>query len=148
MERTSSFLSTSKFVEHINNQASDVISANIYFEGDDMFKNQFKNTCIKPIFIELKCKDDKKKYITYKEIIEQFNGELIISFNESDKRKITKPKGMMFRLFIDFMQKEFNGINYYPSQIISVMNKKNINKIKSQVHKQNYIEEDLPDDVF
>lgn len=143
------FTSISKFVEGINQTHQDIDRAFLYFEGNDIFKNKYEKQCIKPIFIELINKQNKSTFITHKEILDTYDGQLIVSYNESSKRRIDpKNKDSLFKMTIYFDKKQFNGNFYYNSIIREVSNMKNVEKIRNQFIKFDYVENDLPDDAF
>ena len=142
------YQSITKFVEfmkeHLDDQTKNVTA---YFDGDDVFKNQFNNICVKPIFIKATY-DSENKYLSHKKIIEIFGGELVLSFNENNKRKLTKAKNLLYELKIDFQTKEFNGNKYYSSTISTCLNKRNIDMIRKQINTQQSVEESIPFDAF
>lgn len=143
------FVSITKFVEFINNNINfeNIIKSICYFEGDEMFKNKYEKQCVKPLFIELISKNGDIKYISHKEILNLFDGQLVISYNENQRRKIEPKKDhAIYKLTILFEKKQFNGNNYYNSNIIECNNVNNCEKIRKQVTQ--FVENDLPDDYF
>ena len=142
------YQSITKFVEFMKEHLDDQIkNVTAYFDGDDVFKNQFNNICVKPIFIKVTY-DTENKYLSHKKIIEMFGGELVLSFNENNKRKLTKAKNLLYELKIDFQTKEFNGNKYYPSTISTCLNKRNIDMIRKQINTQQSVEESIPLNAF
>ena len=110
------YRSITKFVDIIRkyvkqNHSIYPISANLYFEGKDSFNNKYKQLCIKPIFIELFTVSDKKLYIKNKEILEIYEKQLCVSFNESEKRSLPKNKSKLFILNVNFEIQEYNEFN-------------------------------------
>ncbi|KAK8876424.1 hypothetical protein M9Y10_006631 [Tritrichomonas musculus] len=110
------YRSITKFVDIIRkyvkqNHSIYPISANLYFEGKDSFNNKYKQLCIKPIFIELFTVSDKKLYIKNKEILEIYEKQLCVSFNESVKRSLPKNKSKQFILNVNFEIQEYNEFN-------------------------------------
>ena len=104
------YSSITKFVDIIRkyvkqNHSIYPISANLYFEGKDSFNNKYKQLCIKTIFIELFTISDKKIYIKNKEILEIYEKQLCVSFNESEKRSLPKSKSKQFILNVNFEMK-------------------------------------------
>ena len=148
MDQTNVYQSINKFITFIKEHYPEhnFESAQIYFDGDEVFKNQFNNTCIKSIFIQLN--GEEKVYLSHKKILETFGGQLIVSFNENSKRKLSKTKGTLFKLIIEFEQKEFGGNKFYPSVIVTCNNKRNIELIRRQIETQTYVEEVIPIDAF
>lgn len=142
------YQSITKFVEFMKEHLDDQIkNVTAYFDGDDVFKNQFNNICVKPIFIKVTY-DTENKYLSHKKIIEMFGGELVLSFNENNKRKLTKAKNLLYELKIDFQTKEFNGNKYYSSTISTCLNKRNIDMIRKQINTQQSVEESIPLNAF
>ena len=143
------FQSISKFVEGINQTHTDVDKAFLYFEGNELFKNKYEKQCMKPIFIELIDKKNNSTYISHKEILDIYDGQLVVSYNENNKRKIDPiKKNSLFKMTIYFEKKQFNGNTYYNSIIREVNNTKNRDKIRDQVTDFVYVENDLPEDAF
>lgn len=144
MEDSFNQSSVNQFVEYVKRNYSDINTATLYFENNDAFKNdKFDRLCIKPIFIQLK--SDKKSFnLKHKEILDRFEGELIISFSESEKKKLPDDKSLLCELIVKFDKKTFDKNVYYPSRIITCSNKFNIEKIREQVEKEvSYVEKDL-----
>ena len=144
------FSSITQFVNHIKKDYQNVSKATLYFEGKDCFKNKFENSCAKPIFIELTIDKNKPIYIKHAKIFEMYDGQqLVISFNENDKRKMDeKNKDELYSLIIYFEPRDFNGNTYYNSFLRIVTNLKNIEKIRNQVTVYEYKEDDIPDDYY
>ena len=130
--------SITKFVETIGkytkqNHSTFPISANVYFEAKDTFKNKYKQLCIKPVFIELFTVQDKKIYINHKQILEIYEKQLCISFSESEKRSLPKNKSKLMILNVIFEAQEYKEFIYYPSEIRQCTNQQNINNIRNQI---------------
>lgn len=142
-EQQNIYQSVTKFVNFINDHFEHKIdSAILFFEGDAAFKNQFNNICIKPVFIQLN--SEERQYINHKKILELFDGQLVISITENNKRKLQKSKGQFYKLTVDFKQKEFNNNKFYSSIITTCTNKRNIESIRKQVVTESRDEEIIP----
>lgn len=138
MNAVCEFASVTKFVEFIkSNYKGNIISAALFFENDDAFKNQFDRICIKPIYIVLNNKNKPKNiYLTHKEILEKWNNKiLIVSFGENENRKLPKEKGLICELVIDFKPKVYKEQTYYDSCLVMCANQKNIDMLKKNVIK-------------
>ena len=110
-------MSVTKFVEYIKKtKRLNVNEATLYFQAKDTFTNRFGNACIKPVYIILQGYSDKK-YITHETIMNDLGG-LIISFTES-KTKTLPPtnEDNLYTMTIEFTQKMYNGIQYYPVKV-------------------------------
>ncbi len=144
------FSSISKFVDFINSINTDINKAFLYFEGNIVFKNMYEKHCIKPIFIELINKNNESIFMPHKEIIEKFDGQLVIAYNESNRRKIEEAKKEnLYRMVIYFKPKTFSGNTYYNSIIQEVTNEKNKEHIRKQVVEiAEEVENDIPDQIF
>lgn len=140
------YASISKFVEMISAKYNDTEKCFVYFENDNAFKNEYDKVCTKPIFILLITKDNQNTIIQHKDIFTLFDGELILTFNENNRRKIDlDKKGILYMLQISFDPKDFNGNVYYNSILREVTNEKNIKKIKKQITTYEYQEQEIPD---
>lgn len=127
-----SFCSVNKFVDYISQNFKNYTSAVLYFENKDSFTNQYERLCIKPVFIQLK--GDKKIYnMKHQEIIERFEGNLFISFKESNSKKIPEGENLLCELIIKFEQKTIEEYVYYPTRIIICNNEYNIEKVRKQI---------------
>lgn len=108
------YASISKFVEMISAKYNDTEKCFVYFENDNSFKNEYDKVCTKPIFILLNLKNNENIIIQHKDIFTLFDGELILTFNENNRRKIDlDKKGILYMLQISFDPKDFNGNVYY-----------------------------------
>lgn len=146
MEETQNvFMTVSKFVNTINESYKGIKYATIYFEVEDCFKNQYNNTCCKPIFILLD-QNKKKIVIKHKQIFDKFGGELVISFTENGSRKLPTNNSLLCALVVDFVEKEYNSNKYFSSIIKTVQDEKNIEKIRNQAEKKKLIDDtEIPD---
>ena len=150
------FMSVTKFVDYFYNKLKadkfNVTSATLYFEDKKCFINKYKNSCIKPVFIEFRdslynyhtrAKEDKRdcltcKYMTHKEILDEFGDSLIISFKESKKKTLpTEKNGKLYCMNIDFYQSNYKGINYYPTVIEESTCEHNNKKVRQQIIAEN-----------
>ena len=150
------FMSVTKFVEYFYNKLKAnnfyVSSATLYFEDKKCFINKYHNSCIKPVFIEFRdslynyhtrAKEDKRdcltyKYMTHKEILDEFGDVLIISFKESKKKTLpTEKNGKLYCMNIDFYQSNYKGINYYPTVIEESTSEHNNKKVRQQIIAEN-----------
>ena len=132
------YSSITKFVNTINkytkqSHSCSTSSANVYFESKDTFKNKYKQLDIKPVIIELFTFSDKKIYINHQQILDIYEGQLCISFSESDKRSLPKNRSNLFMLNVDFEAQEYKEYIYYPSEICQCTNQQNINNIRNQI---------------
>lgn len=140
------YASISKFVEIISAKYSDTEKCFVYFENNNAFKNEYEKVCIKPVFILINTKDNKNIIIQHKDIFNLFEGELILTFNENNRRKIDlDKKDILYMLQISFDPKDFNGNIYYNSILREVTNEKNIKKIRKQITTYEYQEQEIPD---
>lgn len=140
---TVSFCSVNKFVDYCSQNFKNYTSAVLYFENKDAFKNQYERLCIKPVFIQLK--NDKKCYnMKHQEIIERFEGNLIVSFKENNSKKLPEDKDLLCELIVKFEKKIIEENVYYPSRIIICNNEYNIEKVRKQIIAEvEYKEENL-----
>ena len=119
--QTLKFFSISKFVEFMRKRSDEqnpkelYTGASLYYEGHDAFKNKYGKICVKPVLIELrKCDGIKKIYIKHQQILDMFDGQLVLTFTESKKRDMPNKKDLYF-ISMAFDQEEYNSIYYYPS---------------------------------
>ena len=92
--QTLKFFSISKFVEFMHNRGIEqnpkelYTRASLYYEGHDAFKNKYGKICVKPVFMVLHKHDAsiKKIYIKHQQILDMFDGQLVLTFTESKKR--------------------------------------------------------------
>ena len=107
--------------------------ATLYYEGHDAFKNKYGKICVKPVLIELrkcdgrKCDGIKKIYIKHQQILDMFDGQLVLTFTESKKRDMPNKKDL-FYISIQFEQEEYNNIKYYPSETFRFLSSSNYYK--------------------
>ena len=160
------FMSVTKFVDYFYSKFKadkfNVTSATLYFEDKKCFINKYKNSCIKPVFIEFRdslynyhtrAKEDKRdcltcKYMTHQEILDEFGDPqsgsehahdvLIISFKESKKKTLpTEKNGKLYCMNIDFNQSSYKGIKYYPTEIEESTCEHNNKKVRQQIIAEN-----------
>ena len=150
------FMSVTKFVDYFFNKLKaekfNVTSATLYFEDKKCFINKYKNSCIKPVFIEFRqpfinpsprATEDKSeyhlwKYMTHQEILDEFGDLLIISFKESKKKTLpTEKNGKLYCMNIDFNQSSYKGIKYYPTEIEESTCEHNNKKVRQQIIAEN-----------
>ena len=119
--QTLKFFSISKFVEYMRNRGIEqtpkelYTGASLYYEGHDAFKNKYGKICVKPVLIELRKCDGhvvKKIYIKHQQILDMFDGQLVLTFTESKKRDMPNKKDL-FYISIQFEQEEYNNIKYH-----------------------------------
>ena len=105
--QTLKFFSISKFVEYMRNRANEqnpkelYTGATLYYEGHDAFKNKYGKVC-------------KKIHFKHQQILDMFDGQLVLNFTESKKRSMPNNKDLYF-ISMAFEQEEYNNIKYYPS---------------------------------
>ena len=141
--------SVNKFVENISEKLSEQIQmAYVYFENSDTFINQFDKTCIKPVFILLKCKN-KNIYLSHKKMLLLFIGQIYISLSDKNAQKLPEDKSKMCELVINFEKQEFNNIQYHQTDLIECPNEKNVSNIRKQIVKDFVMEEkEIPMDAL
>ena len=138
------YYSINKFVEFIVEKTKKKVKeAILYFENEDVYKNQFEHACIKPLFIQLKT-DKEKVYLNHKKILEMCDGQLTISFSENANRKLPKDKDALCEMIITFEEKTFKDFKYYPASILICANEKNKEAIRGQVQKVKHEEDLIP----
>ena len=137
--QTLKFFSISKFVEYMRNRANEqtpkelYTGATLYYEGHDAFKNKYGKICVKPVLLELRKYDAreftgiKNIYIKHQQILDMFDGQLVLTFTESKKRDMPNKKDL-FYISIHFEQEEYNNIKYYPSETFTLLPSSNRNK--------------------
>ena len=115
--------------------------ATLYYEGHDAFKNKYGKICVKPVLIELRKYDAreftgiKNIYIKHQQILDMFDGQLVLTFTESKKRDMPNKKDL-FYISIQFEQEEYNNIKYYPSETFTLLPnyyKKTIDAVRNQI---------------
>ena len=132
---SSKFFSITKFVEFMNDKYNNPSGAIVYFEASQSFMNKFDKICVKPVMIKVqKLKD---VYIKHEDIIKMFDGQLILTFTENRSRHLPRDKQNLYYLTIDFNQKEYNGVTYYPTEMFQSMNPKNVELIRKQIIRHN-----------
>ena len=124
--QTLKFFSISKFVEHMRKRGIEqtpkevYVGVSLYYEGHDAFKNKYGKICVKPVFMVLHKHDAheftgiKKIHFKHQQILDMFDGQLVLTFTESKKRDMPNKKDL-FYISIQFEQEEYNNIKYYPS---------------------------------
>ena len=130
------YFSVTKFVnklnEKIENLINNEISLEIYFEGNEMNKNEY-GINVKPIFIKINT--EPIKIVKYEKILEFFEIQPILVFKENKSRFIpnSKDKKNLFKLVVSLNQEEYKGFKYYPSKMQMCTNQQNCEKIRKQV---------------
>ena len=143
------FYSPCKFINFINDKYKNnkFIRAVCYFEGDETFKNRFNKTCVKPLFITLESANKRNNvYLNYNKINKLFGNSIIINFNyksEFDKTSSNK----MYLFIVEFEQKTYMNLDYYPTHVLECDNQHNIEQIRNQF-KVEFDNSDLKDYVF
>ena len=145
--QTLKFFSISKFVEFMRKRSDEqtpkelYTGASLYYEGHDAFKNKYGKICVKPVLIELRKYDAreftgiKNIYIKHQQILDMFDGQLVLTFTESKKRDMPNKKDL-FYISIHFEQEEYNNIKYYPSETFTLLPnyyKKTIEAVRNQI---------------
>lgn len=142
------YYSVNKFVSFVGEKTKKKFKeAILYFENEDVFKNQFEHYCIKPVFILLR-NDKEKVFLNHKKILEMCDGQLIVSFSENANRKLPKDKDSLCEMVISFVQKEFKEFHYYPTLLLTCTNEKNIEAIRSQILRVEHDEYEIPLNAF
>ena len=161
--QTLKFFSISKFVEYMRKRGIEqnpkelYTGATLYYEGHDAFKNKYGKICVKPVLIELrkcdgrKCDGIKKIYIKHQQILDMFDGQLVLTFTESKKRSMPNKKDL-YCISMAFDQEEYNGINYYPSETFTLLPssnyyKKIIDTVRNQIVRKAPEEVELDIDI-
>ena len=100
---TTQFYSITKFVEFMHNIYPDSSSAFVYFESSDTFKNKFNKICIKPVFITIHqgLTTTRNLYLKHQGIINLFNIQPVISFNEHKYTSFTNFNNSLLYLSIN-----------------------------------------------
>lgn len=147
--QTLKFFSISKFVEFMRKRGDKqepkelYTGAVLYYEGHDAFKNKYGKICVKPVLIELHKYDGhvegciKNIYIKHQQILDMFDGQLVLNFTESKKRSMPNNKDLYF-ISMAFEQEEYNNIKYYPSSTFwldpsATSYKKIIDAVRNQI---------------
>ena len=147
--QTLKFFSISKFVEFMRKRSKThpglspkgieqtpkelSTGAVLYYEGHDAFKNKYGKICVKPVLIDLHKYDGhvegciKNIYIKHQQILDMFDGQLVLNFTESKKRGMPIKKDLYF-ISIQFEEEEYNNIKYYPSETFTLLPSSNRNK--------------------
>ena len=149
---TTQFYSITKFVEFMHNIYPDSTSAFVYFESSDTFKNKFNKICIKPVFITIHqgLTTTRNLYLKHQGIINLFNIQPVISFNEHKYTSFTNFNNSLLYLSINFKLKQLNDFQYYPFIVSKCIVDKNIKLIRdNEINNSfNNFEDEIPDDVF
>ena len=147
---TINFYSPNKFINFLNDKYVDnkFIRAVCYFEGGDSFKNRFNKTCVKPLFITLESANKKNNiYLNYNNINNLFGDSIILTFHNKFELNNKTLSYKMYLLIIEFEQKTYLDLNYYPLHVVECGNEHNIQQIRNQF-KVEYDTSNLRDDVF
>lgn len=145
------FFSVNKFMNDLNAKSEHVEFVHLYFIPSQFFRNQFNQISIRPVAMVLKNKDEKAKSMKYEDM-KQFLGYIpIVSFKQSNDRRIYKNQRMQKLIihnelhkkdgiFIDDSGKAYD-IEYYDSKILTVNDENVIVSIKANIpefkHKYN-----------
>ena len=140
------FFSVSKFVNFMKTKYSNLTGLIVYFEAANMFKNKFGKLCIKPVMLKLQLNKIKDEYMKHQLILETFEAQPIISFNEGKKHWLEKDKSKLLYLAIDIDEKEFNGHKYFPSEMLMCSKQKNIDLIRKNEVKISFIQNEIVED--
>ena len=139
------FLNLTKFVDELKAfdkiNFNDFEGCNVYFEGNDTYKNKFGKLGIRPVAIEMMAKpalasqvrgSANNILITHKTLLEYFKGQPVISSSKLWDRLNPADKSKVHVLKVSFTTKEYEGTPYYPAQISILSIKSNIEKIRNQ----------------
>lgn len=128
------FLNLTKFVDELKAfdkiNFNDFEGCNVYFEGNDTYRNKFGKLGIRPVAIEMKGLNNI--LITHKTLLEYFKGQPVISSSKLWDRLNPADKSKVHVLKVSFTTKEYEGTPYYPAQISILSIKSNIEKIRNQ----------------
>ena len=147
---TINFYSPNKFInflkdKYVNNK---FIRAVCYFDGDDSFKIRFNKLCVKPLFITLESANKKNNiYLNYNNINNLFGDSIILTFHNKFEINNKTLSNKMYLLIIEFEQKTYMDLNYYPLHVVECDNEHNIQQIRNQF-KVEFDNSDLKDYVF
>ncbi len=128
-------MNLTKFVDEL--KAFDKINfddydgCNVYFEGNDTYKNKFGKLGIRPVAVEMRGSANNI-LITHKTLLEYFKGQPVISSSKLWDRLNPADKSKVHVLKVSFTTKEYEGTPYYPAQISILSIKSNIEKIRNQ----------------
>lgn len=128
------FLNLTKFVDELKAfdkiNFNDFEGCNVYFEGNDTYKNKFGKLGIRPVAIEMRGLNNI--LITHKTLLEYFKGQPVISSSKLWDRLNPADKSKVHVLKVSFTTKEYEGTPYYPAHISIISIKRNIEKIRNQ----------------
>lgn len=128
------FLNLTKFVDELKAfekiNFNDFEGCNVYFEGNDTYKNKFGKLGIRPVAVEMRGLNNI--LITHKTLLEYFKGQPVISSSKLWDRLNPADKSKVHVLKVSFTTKEYEGTPYYPAQISILSIKSNIEKIRNQ----------------
>ena len=130
-----SFMNLTKFVDELKAfgkiNFNDFECCNIYFEGNDTYRNKFGKLGIRPVAIEMRGSANNI-LITHKTLLEYFKGQPVISINKLWDKLNPADKSKIHVLKVSFTTKEYEGTPYYPAQISVLSLKRNIERIRNQ----------------
>ena len=147
---TINFYSPNKFINFLKDKYENYkfIRAVCYFEGDDSFKNRFNKLCVKPLFITLETTNKNNNiYLNYNKINNLFGDSIILTFHNKFEINNKTLSNKMYLLIIEFEQKTYLDLNYYPLHVLECDNQHNIEQIRNQF-KVEFDNSDLKDYVF
>lgn len=110
---------------------NDFEGCNVYFEGNDTYRNKFGKLGIRPVAVEMRGSANNI-LITHKTLLEYFKGQPVISSSKLWDRLNPADKSKEHVLKVSFTIKEYEGTPYYPAQISILSIKSNIEKIRNQ----------------
>ena len=131
-EQSIKYYSITKFVNFMNEKFKNIKGIVVYFEAENMFKNKFGKLCIKPVMLKITTSLTtlNDEYLKHQKILDLFEAQPVLSFNEGKKHWFEKDKSKLMYLTVDFKLKEYNGIKYYPSEMFQCLVQKNIDLIR------------------
>ena len=144
------FYSPCKFINFINDKYKNnkFIRAVCYFESNDAFKNRFNKICAKPLFITLESENKRNNiYLNYNKINNLFGDSIIITFHNKFELNSKTCPNKMYLFIIEFEQKTYMNMYYYPSYVVECENQHNIQQIRNQF-KVEFDDSDLRDNMF
>ena len=148
---SNTFFSVTRFVEYVQQNKHTitngaVLGVKLWFETNESFTNKFNKACIKPIALTINGLH-KSVVLGHKKLLEFFNTQPIVSFNENKNRVVNKREDIQY-LGINFEKKEFNNIQYYPCEIMTSLDNKLVERIKESKVVNNVNEEEVDESEF
>lgn len=111
---------------------SQIDFIDLYFIPTQTFRNQFNNTCIKPVALLIKSNGSKARSLKYTDMIDYLGHIPVVSFKPNGERRIYKKQDLQ-KLVIKNSLKDYKDHQYYDSKIITVNDAFVIEKIKADI---------------